>query len=88
MMGSNPGLDNGNAFMRAQREAAQQAINPGLTPAAWHNLPPDERRRLLQQLPQVPYTQPEPEDTTGLKMLDEFLAKRRRARDGDGDERE
>jgi hypothetical protein len=54
-------MDNGDAFMRAQRDPYPTY----LIPAAWSN------------------PQPEPEDTTGLKMLDEFLAKRRRARDGD-----
>jgi hypothetical protein len=31
--------------------------------------------------------EPEPEDTSGLKMLEKLLAKRKGARDGDGDER-
>jgi hypothetical protein len=80
MMAGNPGLDNGEWMMRAQREyqadpyrrmaqqlareAAQQIFNAHLTPQAW-----------------TAGERPEPEDTTGLKMLEEFLAKRRRARD-------
>jgi hypothetical protein len=78
-MGGNPGLDNGEWMMRAQREAMQQAINdyynaqaqnPYLSPAAWTN-------------PSTPGERPEPEDTTGLRLLEEFLAKRKGARDGD-----
>jgi hypothetical protein len=86
-----PGLDNGNAFMRrntdqapnpyllaawkalAQQQAAQalNQYNPYLTPRAWSNAQsgaptPGERAA---------------EDVTGLRMLEEFLAKRRRARD-------
>jgi hypothetical protein len=87
-MGGNPGLDNGEWMMRAYREATQQALNqynqqalnqynnsyPSLTPQAWTN-------------PPTPGERPEPEDTTGLKMLEEFLARRKGERDGDGDER-
>jgi hypothetical protein len=72
-----PRMDNGEWMMRAERDA-------------------DPYRRLAQQLAREAAQQildayltprawsnpqPEPEDTTGLKMLDEFLAKRRRARD-------
>lgn len=79
-------MDNGEAFMRAMREAQQQARQqaqsnqnpylgglagmqvPSLTPRAWTG-------------PVTPGERPEPEDTTGLKMLEEFLAKRKGARD-------
>jgi hypothetical protein len=69
-----PRTDNGDAFMRAAREAQRQVMNqynapfPGLNPRAWTGAP-------------TPGERPEPEDTTGLKMLDEFLAKRKGARD-------
>jgi hypothetical protein len=82
-----PRLDNGEWMMRAQREAQQQArnqylsalygsalnqANPYLTPRAWSNAQsggptPGER---------------EAEDVTGLRMLEEFLAKRKGERNG------
>jgi len=84
-MGGNPGLDNGDAFMRAQRAAQQQAINryqafgphdPGMY-GPISQRPVDERKP-------TPGEKPEPEDTTGLRMLEELLAKRRKDH---GDER-
>lgn len=63
-MGANPGLDNGEAFMRANRALhdAQQQLN--LYPGA-----------------PTPGERPEPEDITGLRLLEDFLAKRKGARD-------
>jgi hypothetical protein len=95
-MGGNPGLDNGNAFMRARRTAPPTAVeqaafaqiaaaqqeylrrynaqNPYLMPRAWTN---------AQAGAPTPGERPAPEDTTGLKMLDEFLQRRKR----DGNQR-
>jgi hypothetical protein len=71
MMGGNPGLDNGEWMMRHPPWTPGEPI---LNPLAWGNTP-------------TPGERPEPEDTTGLKMLEEFLAKRKGERDGNGDER-
>lgn len=65
-MGGNPRLDNGEAFMRANRalhDHAQQQLNLYLGGLAGMG----ER--------------PEPEDITGLRLLEDFLAKRKGARD-------
>jgi hypothetical protein len=61
-----PRTDNGEWMMRAQREAHNPFTPPYLT-QAW--------REYLSN------PQAEPEDTTGLRLLDEFLAKRKGARD-------
>lgn len=76
-------LDNGEWMMRAQRE--YQA-------APYRRMAQQLAREAAQRLQiQNPYSptpgeRPEPEDTTGLKLLEDFLARRKGARD-DGDER-
>lgn len=76
------GMDNGNAFMRAQREAQIAAAQAAILRQAYNNpMGP------FGQYPPRAWTEPpiagepEPEDTTGLKMLEEFLAKRKGERD-------
>jgi hypothetical protein len=62
------GLDNGDVFMRAVRAALPPT---GLNPQSWTGYAgpaPGER---------------EAEDVTGLRLLEEFLAKRKGERDGD-----
>jgi len=85
MMAGNPGLDNGEWMMRAQREAQQQAINnynAALRYAALAYQPYAGQASVTPgstpNSPTSPGERPEPEDTTGLKMLEEFLARRKR----------
>jgi hypothetical protein len=76
-------MDNGEWMMRAARQQQamqQQAIN-------LYNLAQYTGPHLTQQAQAwtgapTPGERPEPEDTTGLKMLEEFLAKRKGERDG------
>jgi hypothetical protein len=79
-------MDNGEAFMRARRLAQQAAQQSGLDP--YNALPwtlqraqsvyQAYRAAAEQRHPWTPGERPEPEDITGLRLLEEFLAKRKR----------
>jgi hypothetical protein len=82
------GMDNGEWMMRrygrdrfeaqqlAQQRAMQQAISDYYTSLG-------QGGPSLTPRAWSPGERPEPEDTTGLKMLEEFLTKRKGERDGD-----
>jgi hypothetical protein len=84
----NPPLDNGEWMMRAQREAMQHARNEYFSELFGEALRRSEALRRAQQTGERPA-----EDVTGLRLLEEFLAKRsfdKKAQDKgecDGDER-
>lgn len=81
-----PRLDYGEAMLRAARAAMEQqqqelqrySGNPYSLAGYGNN---------SSVGPDTPGERPAPEDTTGLKLLEEFLTKRRSARDDD-DKRE
>ena len=74
---SQPRMDNGEWMMRAQREYQARPYREAWA-AEW-------LRQIYEQ--EMRRQESEPEDTTGLKMLEEFLAKRKGERDGNPDER-
>jgi hypothetical protein len=84
-------LDNGEYMMRRYweaQEARQQARNDYcnqhyLTPRGWSNALPVPYAGRAGGWSSVTPGEAAAEDTTGLRLLEEFLVKRRRARDGD-----
>jgi len=79
-------MDNGEYFMRRygrnmveSQHLAQQSYQPYQTSPLLNAQNPYNPHN---SSPVTPGERPEPEDTTGLKMLEEFLAKRKGERDG------
>jgi hypothetical protein len=77
-------MDNGEAFMRAQRLAQQQGLNRynSYYQSPLTNVQNPYNPYRSSAGPPTPGERPEPEDLTGLRLLEQFLTKRREARDG------
>jgi hypothetical protein len=84
-------MDNGEYMMRAMRAALQQqALQQQQNPYLPYLTPQQQQNPYLPYLtprawtgPVTPGERPEPEDITGLRLLEQFLAKRKGERDGD-----